>query len=337
MQLGSDNLSLINTDMDITRMQHRAPAIDVSRSRGKLRQHESMARHVSWRAGGQAAYFYQPADLEDLKTFLQLWPQTEPIVMIGLGSNLLVRDGGFPGAIVSLHAKLNDLLLVEQDEYGGVVYAGAGISCAKLARFAASQHLTGAEFLAGIPGTVGGALAMNAGCYGSETWQWVERVQLIDRNGMLHERTPENYHIAYRQVELRAAALSETPDNWFVGGWFRFHAGQQESARQAIKTLLSSRIKAQPLNFPSAGSVFRNPPGDYAARLIEQCGLKGFRIGDAVVSTLHANFINNCGQATATEIETIIDTIQTTVYQKTGINLIKEVRIIGQHAGKNHE
>ncbi len=305
--------------------------IDSHLLRGELRQHEYMGKHVSWRAGGHVAYFYQPADLEDLAVFLRHWPKEKPIVMIGLGSNLLVRDGGLAGVIISLHAKLNDLFLVEHDEHGDLIYAGAGISCAKLARFAASHNLAGAEFLAGIPGTVGGALAMNAGCYGSETWTWVERVKTIDRNGTLQERAPSDYRIGYRQVALRTAIPSIASDVWFVGGWFRFYPGQQESARQTIKTLLGTRLQTQPLNFPTAGSVFRNPPGNHAARLIEQCGLKGFRIGDAVVSTLHANFILNCGHATASEIEAVIDTVQATVYQKTGIELLTEVRIIGLH------
>lgn len=333
MQLELGSLLLANTS--ISDMQFRVFDIDVRLLRGKFRQHESMVRHVSWRAGGHAAYFYQPADLEDLATFLQLWPKEEPVTMIGLGSNLLVRDGGLPGVVISLHAKLNDLRLIEQDE--GLIYAGAGVPCAKLARFAASHSLAGAEFLAGIPGTVGGALAMNAGCYGSETWEWVERIKLIDRNGMLYECVPEDYRIGYRQVELCAATSSKGSDSWFVGGWFKFHAGQQEVSRQAIKTLLSTRVATQPLGLPSAGSVFCNPSGDHAARLIEQCGLKGFRIGDAVISTLHANFINNCGHATASEIEAMINTVQAIVYQKTGIKLITEIRIIGQHKEKNHE
>lgn len=320
-------------DINVPSLQPPAPGIDTRLLRRELRQHEPMKQHVSWRAGGHAACFYQPADLEDLVVFLRLWPKDKPVVMIGLGSNLLVRDGGLPGVIIALHAKLNDLLLVEQDKDSGLIYVGAGVPCAKLARFASLHNLAGAEFLAGIPGTVGGALAMNAGCYGSETWERVERVKTIDRNGTLHERTPGDYRIGYRQVELHEAMPPDTSCGWFVGGWFRLRPGQQESSRQAVKALLGTRIKTQPLGFPSAGSVFRNPPGDYAARLVEQCDLKGFRIGDAMISTLHANFIINCGHATATEIETVINTAQAIVYKKTGIRLVTEVRIIGQHKG----
>lgn len=319
--------------MHIPGSQFCAPGTGAHLLRGELHQHESMKRHVSWRAGGHAAYFYQPADLEDLSVFLRHWPKDEPVVMIGLGSNLLVRDGGLPGAVVSLHAKLNDLLLAGQNESGGLVYAGAGVPCAKLAKFAALHNLAGAEFLAGIPGTVGGALAMNAGCYGSETWNLVERVSIIDRSGTSCERQSEDYRIGYRHVALQETASSGTPATWFTGGWFRLRPGKMENSRQLIKTLLSTRIKTQPLGLPNAGSVFRNPPGDHAARLIEQCGLKGFRAGDAMISTLHANFIVNCGQATAAEIEAVIDTVQNTVHQKTGIRLVTEVRIIGQHGG----
>lgn len=308
-------------------------AVGTQPLRGELRQHEPMQQHVSWRAGGDVDYFYQPADLEDLAVFLRSWPKDKPVAMIGLGSNLLVRDGGLPGVIICLHAKLNELVLVEQDEQGGLIYAGAGIPCAKLARFAASHHLAGAEFLAGIPGTVGGALAMNAGCYGSETWNLVERVTTINRSGIVCERKPEDYQVGYRHVVLHETASSDTPDNWFTGGWFRLLPGKAEDSRQAVKTLLTARIKAQPLGYPNAGSVFRNPPGDHAARLIEQCSLKGFRIGDAMVSTLHANFIINCGHATAAEIEAVIDTVQDTVRRKTGISLIPEVRIIGLPKG----
>lgn len=312
------------------------PAIDTHRLRGELRQHEPMKRHVSWRAGGHAASFYQPADIEDLALFLRFWPENEPVVMIGLGSNLLVRDGGITGVVVSLHARLNKLTLIERDEAGGLIYADAGISCAKLAKFAASHNLTGAEFLAGIPGTIGGALAMNAGCYGSETWGLVERVKTIDRRGILRERLSDEYRISYRQVGLRGPLPADISESWFAGGWFRLRPGKKETSRLAVRTLLASRIKSQPLGFPSAGSVFRNPQGEYAARLIEQCGLKGLRIGDAMISTLHANFILNCGHATAAEIETVINTVQNIVQAKTGIGLIREVRIIGQEKGHEY-
>ncbi|WP_090575385.1 UDP-N-acetylmuramate dehydrogenase [Nitrosomonas sp. Nm58] len=304
--------------------------IDTSLLRGELRVRESMRKHVSWRAGGVAEYVYLPADLHDLALFLRHLPRTKPVCMIGLGSNLLVRDGGFHGVIVASHARLNELFLVKQDQADGLIYAGAGVPCAKLARFAALHHLAGAEFLAGIPGTVGGALAMNAGCYGAETWQIVEKVRTINRAGELHERNPEDYLVGYRHVALQQKFSNVDGEEWFAGGWFRLERGDHDISRQKIKALLTARINSQPLNFPNAGSVFRNPAGDYAARLIEACGLKGYRVGGAMVSTKHANFIINNGNATASDIEAIIAMIRNTVKERTGIELIQEVRIIGE-------
>ncbi len=303
--------------------------VQQSALRGKLLRDEPMSKHVSWRAGGQVDHFYVPADLNDLAAFLAAWPKNEPVNMIGLGSNLLVRDGGLAGVVIALHTRLNDLVTIERYTDSGLIYAGAGVTCARLAKFAAAQDLTGAEFMAGIPGTVGGALAMNAGCYGSQTWERVERVNTIDRSGILKERLPDDYEIGYRHVALH----NEIPGNsetWFVGGWFRLDAGDQEISRQMIKSLLATRIECQPLNYPNAGSVFRNPAGDHAARLIEQCGLKGLRIGDAMVSTKHANFIVNCGQATAGDIEMVINTVKEAVLARMSILLVPEVRIIGE-------
>jgi UDP-N-acetylmuramate dehydrogenase len=289
--------------------------------RGTLRQDADMSRHSSWRAGGRAERAYQPADLADLVLFLRKLPAGEPLHAVGLGSNLLVRDGGLRGTVLLLHAALNEMR-IEED---GSLYVQAGISGAKLARFAAQHNLSGAEFFAGIPGTVGGMLAMNGGCYGSETWQFVQRVQAITRSGELRERTPGDYDIGYRHVALRGGG-----EELFVGAWLRLPEGDGETARMEIKALLAKRVATQPLNLPNAGSVFRNPPGDHAARLIEQCGLKGRRIGGAQVSEKHANFIVNTGGATAADIENLINEVRSTVAAKTGIELHPEVRIIGE-------
>ena len=233
-----------------------------------------------------------------------------------------------------LHGTLNGLHL----ELDGSVYAEAGVPGAKLARFAALHNLQGAEFFAGIPGTLGGMLAMNAGCYGSETWEKVLRVQTVDRRGVVHVRTPAEYQIGYRHVirtEERGPGTGrqeEFPQSleFFVAAWLQFPRGSGESARQGIKSLLSKRIASQPLDLPNAGSVFRNPPGDHAARLIEHCGLKGRRIGGAQVSEKHANFIVNTGAATAADIENLIHEVQAAVLQQTGISLHPEVRIVGE-------
>lgn len=292
----------------------------------RLRLNESMADHVSWRAGGRARRAYVPRDLADLSLFLRMLPADEPICFVGLGSNLLVRDGGYPGTVILMHDKRGEMRV--QDE---LVYAQAGVASPKLARFASMHGFAGAEFLAGIPGTVGGALAMNAGCYGSETWQYVARVQVIRRDGAIVERTPLDYQIAYRHVRGHDSAVGQ--DEWFSAVWFAFDRGESQAAREHIKQLLARRAATQPLNLPNAGSVFRNPPGDHAARLIESCGLKGYAIGGASISEKHANFIvNPGGKARASDIENLIAHARAAVQQKHGIALQTEVRIIGEAA-----
>ena len=302
---------------------------------------EPMSGHTSWRAGGVADRVYIPADLSDLTAFVRGLPKDEPVQMVGLGSNLLVRDGGLRGTVILLHGALKRIC-IEQRRQGlaaalgdniGVIYAEAGVASPKAARFAAKQGLAGAEFLAGIPGTVGGALAMNAGCYGAETWEIVAKVLTLDRAGELHERMPTEYDIGYRHVAQRAAEGSHlTGSEWFVAAWFKLPKGDGAASLLKIKELLQKRIASQPLNMPNAGSVFRNPPGDYAARLIESCGLKGMAIGGAMVSPKHANFIVNAGAATAKDIEALIETVQDTVLARHGVRLEREVRIIGEVA-----
>lgn len=296
--------------------------------RGEMRRDEPMHRHTSWKAGGPADRAYIPADLADLRRFLKSLPGQEPVLCVGLGSNLLVRDGGIRGTVILLHGVLNALRLDSQDASHGLVYAQAGVASPKVARFAANHDLRGAEFLAGIPGTVGGALAMNAGCHGSETWDVVESVVCLNRAGKLTDRRPAEFNTGYRHVALKAAAGEE----WFVAARFRLRKGDGEQAKATIKNLLTRRISTQPLNQPNAGSVYRNPPGDFAARLIESCGLKGFRVGNAQVSPKHANFIVNLGGARAADIETIIQTVERAVLEKTGVALQREVRVIGEAA-----
>ena len=292
--------------------------------RGTLRLNEPMARHVSWRAGGAAARAYLPADTADLALFLRTLPAGEPVTFVGLGSNLLVRDGGYRGTVVLLH---NTRAAVRLD--GPLVYAEAGVAAPKVARFAGTHALEGAEFLAGIPGTVGGALAMNAGCYGSETWDIVARVQTVSRSGDLREHGREQFDIGYRHVALRGARLGE--DEWFVAGWFALRAGDGARARARVKQLLGRRIATQPLGLPNAGSVFRNPPGDHAARLIEACGLKGYAAGGARISDKHANFIvNPAGIARAADIERLIEHARAEVKRRHGVDLVPEVRVIGE-------
>jgi len=293
--------------------------------RGTLARDASLARHTSWRTGGNADVLYVPADREDLAAFVRQWPRERPLLVIGLGSNLLVRDGGVRGAVILMHDP--GAMLAVQD---GLTYCDAGAACPKLARFAAMHGCADAEFLAGIPGTVGGALAMNAGCYGGETWRHVARVEVLDRDGAFAMRTPESFRIAYRTV---TEGDGGAPQGIFIAAWFRFPVGDAKVARGTIRALLTRRIATQPLSMANAGSVFRNPPGDHAARLIEICGLKGFAIGDARVSEKHANFIVNPERiARATDIEALIVHVRDVVRTKTGIDLEPEVRIVGDAA-----
>lgn len=291
--------------------------------RGTMRINVPMSAHTSWRAGGCADRVYRPADLNDLQAFLRKVPANEPLIAVGLGSNLLVRDGGWHGTVLLMHGALGEL----KREADGTIYAQAGVAGAKLARFAALNNLCGAEFFVGIPGTLGGMLSMNAGCYGGETWKVVRRVQVLTRNGELIERTPEEYEIGYRHVARKTAG-----EEFFVGAWIGLEAGDGEAARAEIKTLMDKRGASQPLHLPNAGSVFRNPPGDFAARLIESCGLKNKRFGGALVSEKHANFIVNTGGATAADIEGLIEEVRATVLKQTGIELHPEVRIVGEKA-----
>jgi UDP-N-acetylmuramate dehydrogenase len=298
--------------------------------RGRLLLNEPMRKHLSWRAGGNADRAYVPADLEDAAQFLRSLAADEPVYFVGLGSNLLVRDGGLRGTVLLMHASHAAMRMD-----GRLLYAEARVASPKVARYAATQGYAGAEFLAGIPGTVGGALAMNAGCYGAETWERVERVRMLSRGGELFERSPADFAIAYRHVALKDAKSGAElgANEWFAAAWFRFERGERAAALGRIKQLLQQRIASQPLALPNAGSVFRNPPGDHAARLIEACGLKGHAIGAARVSEKHANFIvNPGGRARAADIENLIEHVKQTVLARYGVELMAEVRIIGEAA-----
>jgi UDP-N-acetylmuramate dehydrogenase len=287
--------------------------------RGDLKFNEPMAAHTSWRAGGPADRCYRPADLQDLQQFLGTLAPDEPLYWIGLGSNLLVRDGGLRGTVILPFGALDTLERLDADR----VRTGAGVACAKVARFAVREGLVGAEFLAGIPGTMGGAVAMNAGAFGGETWPLVSSVQTLDRCGALHQRSPGHYAVGYRSVV--------GPDEeWFVAVDLQLKQGDGGAAQTRIKSFLDRRAATQPTRQPSCGSVFRNPPQDFAARLIETCGLKGERIGNAQVSEKHANFIVNLGQAKAADIEALLRRVQSQVNQQLGVWLEPEVRIIGE-------
>jgi UDP-N-acetylmuramate dehydrogenase len=279
-----------------------------------------MAKHTSWHVGGPADLFFSPHDAMDLAAFLRQLPTDVPLLWIGLGSNLLVRDGGVRGAVISTHGALGAFARLSATR----IHAEAGVPCARIARQCVKWGLGPAEFFAGIPGTLGGALAMNAGAWGGETWRHVVEVDVLDRHGARHTRPAADYEIGYRRVK--------GPDNeWFIGARLEFERAPGGNP-DAIRALLDKRRETQPIGEWSCGSVFTNPPGDHAARLIETAGLKGFRIGDASVSEKHANFIINHGHALAADIEALIVHVQGAVAQVHGITLATEVRIVGEPA-----
>lgn len=288
--------------------------------RGELRVSEPMSRHTSWRVGGPTDRYYKPADHADLGEFMRRLPAGEDLLWLGLGSNLLVRDAGFRGTTVCVHGVLDHI----KDLGDGRVQVEAGAHCARLAKRTAALGLQGGEFFSGIPGTLGGALAMNAGAWGGETWSVVETVQIISRDGTERELPASAFKVGYRSVELPEPGL------WFVSATLRFAADADGQAAERIRNMIAVRKASQPVGKPSCGSVFRNPNGDHAARLIEAAGLKGTRIGGAEISTKHANFILNAGDATAADIEALIGKAQQTVAQQFGVQLQPEVRVVGE-------
>jgi UDP-N-acetylmuramate dehydrogenase len=290
--------------------------------RGRLLQDEPMSRHTSWRVGGPADRYFEPADIGDLAIFLASLPAGEPLLWIGLGSNLLVRDAGVRGTVINTSglSALNWL-------GDGRLRAEAGVPCAKVARTCARGGFTGAEFLCGIPGSMGGALAMNAGAFGGETWSIVERAETIDRGGNLHTRTRAGFSIGYREVHLPVA------EEWFVAAVLTVQPDAHGGGENRIRALLARRAATQPTGQPSCGSVFRNPPDDFAGRLIEAAGLKGRRIGGAFVSEKHANFIITEEGACARDLEALINLVQDEVERRNGIRLMPEVRIVGESQG----
>lgn len=298
-----------------------AATVSTVELRGELIENAAMSKYTSWAVGGPADRLYRPADKADLAGFLSSLDANEPLTFVGLGSNLLVRDGGVRGTVVLMRSCLNQLY-----QENGLIYAEAGVTCAKLARQTADWSFHGGAFFAGIPGSLGGALAMNAGAHGGETWAVLDAVETIDRAGRLHARSPEEFEIAYRHVGM------PVQDEWFVAATLRLSADENGVAMDEIRSLLAHRSETQPINKRSCGSVFRNPEGDYSARLIESCGLKGCRIGGAEVSAKHANFIVNADKASAADIEQLIGHVHSTVEAQCGVSLHAEVRVIGEAA-----
>jgi UDP-N-acetylmuramate dehydrogenase len=284
----------------------------------RVRRDEPLSRHTSWHVGGPAEVFFNPRDAGELAAFLKSVPEDVPVTFMGLGSNLLVRDGGLPGVVISTQGTLDALERLSETQ----VRVGAGVACARIARQCVKWGLGPAEFFAGIPGTLGGALAMNAGAFGGQTWEHVLTVHTIDRLGRTQVRERAAYQVSYRHVVMPAA------EEWFIAAELAFERKPAAHTRD-LQTLLERRRATQPIGEWSCGSVFTNPPGDHAARLIEAAGLKGYRLGGASVSDKHANFIINHGAATARDLEALIAHVRDTVERVHGIVLKPEVRIVG--------
>ena len=286
-------------------------------------ENEPMARHTSWRTGGVAKRYVQAQSLQALAAYIAALEKNEKLLWLGLGSNTLVRDGGFDGTVIATQGVMTQLELLDEN----TVYVGAGVASAKLARFCSKHGLAGAEFFAGIPGLLGGALAMNAGAFGGETWPLVVEVETLNRDGEIIKRQADEFDYGYRFVKARE---QKNQDEWFVSATLSLPKKSADDNTIDIKQLLAKRAQSQPTGVASCGSVFRNPEGAYAAQLIEDCGLKGKAIGGAVVSQKHANFIINENNATASDIETLIELVQKTVAEKHGVVLQQEVKIVGE-------
>lgn len=285
-----------------------------------------LARFTSWRLGGPAKRLFIPSSLDDFACFLKSEAAKEPLYILGLGSNTLIRDGGIDGTVIVLCASGLQSIALQGSH---VIRAEAGVSCAKLARFAARNNLSGMAFLAGIPGTVGGALAMNAGAHGDETWSHVLSVETIDRFGNLQYRLPSDFQVRYRSV-------TGVQDEYFVAANFEHVSAKKVDALASINAILAHRAATQPGNMPNGGSVFRNPEGDFAGRLIEASGLKAYRFGSSWISEKHANFIVHDGMGSANEVEHLIHLIQKTVLAKMGVALTLEVKVIGCGSNDNN-
>ncbi|MDT0498489.1 UDP-N-acetylmuramate dehydrogenase [Algiphilus sp. W345] len=294
--------------------------------RGRLAYGESMALHTSWRVGGPADRWFEPADREDLSDFVRQLPDSEPMSWVGLGSNLLVRDGGIRGTVICLKDGFDEIRPELAVSGSRLVQAGAAAHCARLAKTCADAKLAGLGFLIGVPGTLGGALAMNAGAHGGETWDFVESVEVLFDDGHFEWLPKAAFETGYRHVVAPAGFAG------FTAARLRLDADADGSGAADMKAWLTKRRATQPVGKPTAGSTFRNPQGDHAARLIESCGLKGHRIGGAVVSAMHANFIVTEAGARAADVERLIDFVRAEVERQRGVKLQPEVRFVGDAA-----
>jgi len=285
--------------------------------KGQILLNESLSNHTWLKIGGPADLFLVPSLKEDVVHAIAYCHEHKlPFTILGSGSNVLVGDKGIRGAVISVHKTL-DYMFVD----GHKVRAGAGVLLPKLVVDLLKEGFTGMEGLGGIPGTLGGAIIMNAGAYGTEIFEFVTDVELV-RNGELLNLAKDQIHYTYRGTDLNEDIILE------VG--FEFERGDVEAAKERRKELLAKRKSSQPLDRPNAGSIFKNPTGDFAGRLIEACGLKGTRVGDAIVSEKHANFLVNDGNATATEMMALIKLVQDKVKTDHKVDLELEIKLLGE-------
>ena len=280
-------------------------------------RNESLSRHTSWKVGGPADVFFIPDNRQDLSQFLSQ-NKGNSVTWLGNGTNVLVRDGGIRGVVVSTKKSINKITMEAENS----CRAEAGASCMDMALFAEKNEMGPAAFFSGIPGSIGGALTMNAGSFGHETWEFVESVEVIDEVGIIHNLEPKEFKFSYRSVEFPFPL-------WFVSCLMKFPESET-TTKSELKAMRDQRIKTQPLSEDTCGSVFKNPKPDHAGDLIERAGLKGYKIGGCSISTKHANFIVNEGTATSADIEKLIRHVQNVVKTKFDVNLETEVRIIGE-------
>jgi UDP-N-acetylmuramate dehydrogenase len=284
---------------------------------GRMREDELMSRHTTLGVGGPARWFFRPADSDSLAAALAMTPADIAILPLGRGSNMLLPDTGFDGMVIDL----SDLKNLNFE--GCQVIAGAGARMSRFARQCADSGLSGAEFMATVPGDIGGGVVMNAGAFSQQVSDILVSIIIIHRNGEREKITAEDLCLAYRRSVIPAGSL-------VVEARFELTSDRPDDIRERIRSMRSRRSATQPLSQPNCGSVFKNPEGDYAARLIEAAGLKGFTIGGAQISERHANFIVNDGEASSADIMALIRYAQRTVKMEFDIQLEPEVRLVGE-------
>ena len=293
-------------------------------TRGDVLTDQPMSKYTSIKVGGSADVVVFPEDSKDLIHIIRyLKSESLSFFVLGNGTNLLVRDGGVEDVVISLSHGFTRMELLSQERFEAV-FVEAGVSLVRLIRFVTDCNLSGLEFAAGIPGTVGGGLFMNAGGSFGEMKDVTHSVTLMNSGGEIVTKKREDLEFSYRKLQLTAGSI-------ILNAILMLKVNEKLHIKERVQDILSERKKKQPLDFPNAGSIFKNPEGIPAGRLIDQTGLKGFQIGDAIVSELHANFIINLGNATGRDVENLIKEVQERVYKRTGLMLEPEITIIGRN------